>query len=96
MDEAGDLARFCWGMVRLDCHGQGLGRSLAEARLALIRDDPQVRRVRLDTSQHTLSFFQRFGFRLESVHPDGYGPGLDRCEMLLELSALDLAVKSPP
>jgi ribosomal protein S18 acetylase RimI-like enzyme len=78
-------ASFCWGMVRRDRHGLGLGRRLAEARLSLIRGDGRVNRVRLDTGQHTLGFYQRLGFRLESVRPDGYGPGMDRYDMLLKL-----------
>ncbi len=43
--------------------------------------------VVLDTSQHSRGFFERFGFQQVARHRDGYGPGLDRCEMRLELNA---------
>lgn len=74
-------ASFCWGMVEQPRHGQGLGRRLALARLHLIRQDPRVQRVRLDTSQHTTGFYERLGFAVTGVQRDGYQLGLHRCEM---------------
>lgn len=79
-------ADLCWGMIRQDLHGTGLGRVLTEARLARARSDPAVRVVALDTSQHTRGFYERFGFRTVSVTPNGYGPGLHRCDMRLVLA----------
>ncbi|MEJ2205260.1 MAG: GNAT family N-acetyltransferase [Gemmatimonadota bacterium] len=76
----GDL---CWGMVRRDLHGLGLGRALARLRLGALRADPRARRVELNTSQHTVGFYEAMGFRTLAVQPDGYGPGLDRCQMRL-------------
>ena len=43
--------------------------------------------ARLDTSQHTRGFFERWGFTAASVTPNGYGPGLDRIEMRITLDA---------
>ena len=83
--ETGEEAHLCWGMVDRALQGQGLGARLTEARLAAARATPGVRRVRLDTSQHTQSFYARFGFQVVSVTPDGYGPGLDRWDMVLDL-----------
>jgi GNAT superfamily N-acetyltransferase len=82
--EDSDLADLCWGMVRQDRQGEGLGRALAEARLERIWRDPRVRAVALSTTQHTVGFYERLGFRTTSVSTDGYGPGLDRVAMLLE------------
>jgi hypothetical protein len=31
--------------------------------------------------QHTVGFYERLGFRTVRIDPEGYGPGLDRCEM---------------
>ena len=45
----------------------------------------ELRAVSIDTSQHTVPFYERMGFRTTSVMRDGYAPGLDRCEMILEL-----------
>lgn len=83
--EKGEEAHLCWGMVDRILHGQGLGARLTEARLAAARATPGVRRVRLDTSQHTQGFYARFGFETVRVTPDGYGPGLERWDMVLKL-----------
>lgn len=76
---------LCWGMVRQEHHGTGLGKLLTVARLERIRADAAIEAVGLDTSQHTVGFYQRLGFRTERVTPDGYAPGLDRCDMRLVL-----------
>lgn len=81
--EAGDL---CWGMVRRDLHGLGLGRALLNLRIDALREDSRVGHVELNTSQHTVAFYEGLGFRTVGVEPDGYAPGLDRCEMRLDLT----------
>lgn len=86
LEEDGVTASFCWGMVDQRRHGTGLGRRLAEERLARIRADARVGRVQLHTSQHTRGFYERVGFVTLGVTPDAYAPGLDRCDMLLELA----------
>jgi predicted GNAT family N-acyltransferase len=85
LEDDGQTAGLCWGMVDQSLHGQGLGRLLTEARLQAIRKQPAIQRVRLDTSQHTHAFYARFGFTVERVETDGYGPGLDRMDMVLLL-----------
>jgi ribosomal protein S18 acetylase RimI-like enzyme len=79
----GCTAGLCWGMVARDLHGQGLGRSLTEARLRAARAVPGVTQVTLDTSQHSQGFYAGLGFAVRAVRRDGYGPGLDRWDMLL-------------
>lgn len=78
-------AGLCWGMVANGLHRMGLGSLLTAARLKCARNTPGVEQVRLDTSQHTQGFYRRFGFVVEGIVPDGYGPGLDRWDMLLRL-----------
>ncbi|ASR42205.1 GNAT family N-acetyltransferase [Xanthomonas citri pv. mangiferaeindicae] len=84
-NDDGRHASLCWGMVARDHHRQGLGRRLLEARIAWCRRTPGIERIVLDTSQHTCAFYARFGFRVERVTPDGYGPDLDRYDMVLDL-----------
>jgi len=79
-------ARLCWGMVREDLHGEALGTRLLQERLQRIAELPNFDRVRMDTSQHTVKFYERFGFVVESVAKDKYAPGLDRIDMVLRLS----------
>lgn len=77
----GRIADLCWGMVRGDLHGRGLGRTLTAARLESALADERVQAILLNTSQHTVGFYERLGFELISVKADGYAPGLDRCDM---------------
>lgn len=81
----GRVASFGWGMVDRRLHRQGLGRALTEARLDACRRRAGVARIELDTSQHTQAFYARFGFVVERVVANGYGPGLDRWDMALDL-----------
>jgi len=78
-------ADLCWGMVARPRHGTGIGRLLTDARLERVRADPGVHDVALNTSQHTAGFYARRGFATERVVPDGFAPGLDRCDMRLVL-----------
>lgn len=75
---------LCWGMVRADRIGTGLGQRLTEARIALARERFGQLPIRISTSQHTQGFYEKFGFHLRSYQKDGFGPGIDRCEMLLD------------
>ena len=75
---------LCWGMIRADHLGRGLGRELTQFRLeAAHRKFPNLPLV-VSTSQHTQGFYERFGFRLTEHTPDGFGPGLDTCKMRLD------------
>jgi predicted GNAT family N-acyltransferase len=85
LDAGGTVASLCWGMVAQDVHGQGLGRALTQARLDAISAMPQVASVSMNTSQHTQGFYARFGFEPVKVTPDGFGPGIDQWDMVLQL-----------
>ena len=85
LEADGAVASLCWGMVAQDLHGQGLGRALTLARLDAIRAMPQVASVNMNTSQHTQRFYAAFGFVPLKVTPDGYGPGIDQWDMVLQL-----------
>ncbi|WP_115048271.1 GNAT family N-acetyltransferase [Xanthomonas arboricola] len=81
----GSTASLCWGMVHPSLHRCGVGTQLLQARLDALRQMPAVRRVMLDTSQHTRQFYARFGFVVQQVTVDAYGPGLERWDMALDL-----------
>ncbi|MFE3836721.1 GNAT family N-acetyltransferase [Pseudogemmobacter sonorensis] len=78
-------ASMSWGMVDRRMHGQGLGRRLTEARLALARRIPGLAELTLSTSQHSRGFYERLGFTAERIIPGGFGPGLDRWDMIRRL-----------
>lgn len=83
-DVDGTATRLTWGMVRRDLHRNGVGKLLLFYRLRRIGDLNKPA-VSLDTSQHTRAFFEKFGFRVVSIQQDGYGPGLDKIEMVKRL-----------
>ena len=78
-------ASLSWGMVDSTFHGLKLGTYLMRARLALARSIPGLAKVVLSASQHTQGFYERFGFTVLKITPDGFGPALDRWDMALRL-----------
>lgn len=74
-------ACLCWGMVRNDLTGTGLGKELTEFRIAkakgMFGDLPIV----ISTSQHTEGFYTKPGFVTTERIADGFGPGIDECRM---------------
>lgn len=78
-------AGFAWGMVHPDWQRQGLGSALARTRLARLRE-LRVARALLDTSQFTAPFYARLGFQEVKRTANGYGPGLDRVDMVANLT----------
>ena len=77
---------LAWGMVRGDLHRQGVGTFLLLERLKVIFHENPAAKVIIDTSQHSQSFFARFGFKSTQLIPDYYAPGLHRVDMVLELT----------
>jgi GNAT superfamily N-acetyltransferase len=76
---------FCWGLVDRSFHKQGFGRQLTQARIDHAKTSFGIERLLLDTSQLTVGFYEKFGFRTVKVTKDGYGPGLDRHDMELPI-----------
>lgn len=77
-------ADICWTIVHREHHGRGIGDYLMRTCLDGITMNRKCHTVRLETSQHTRAFFERFGFEAVEITRDGFGVGLDRVEMLLQ------------
>lgn len=78
-------ARFTWGMVHRDHHGDGLGRLLAEHRLREIEQTGQFTETELFTTPKVAPFFEKFGFEIRKTKPDGFAPGMDQVQMIKPL-----------
>ncbi len=76
-----------WGMVRSDLHKHGLGRFLLAERLKKIYSDSGESFVKIETSQHSRGFFERFGFVVTNIIENYFAPGIDRVDMELLLTA---------
>jgi ribosomal protein S18 acetylase RimI-like enzyme len=81
-----DEAALCWGMVEPKWHGKGLGEALRLLRFSLLSEMPAVKRVSVTVSQNDASFFENLGFKVESIVPNGYSPGLHRHCLVLDLT----------
>ncbi|MBK9163863.1 MAG: GNAT family N-acetyltransferase [Acidobacteria bacterium] len=74
---------LCWGMVRNDLIGTGLGKRLTLFRMEKAREKWGERDFMISTSQHTEGFYQKLGFETIEHIPDGFGLGIDKCKMML-------------
>lgn len=81
-DTANNTAGLAWGMVRQDLHRRGYGRLLTLFRLDQLRDQFPNLAQHIETSQYTFEFYEKLGFVLERVTPNGFGIGLDRYDMV--------------
>lgn len=75
---------LCWGMVRNDFIGKGLGKQLTEYRINLSKEKFCNLPIVISTSQHTQGFYEKFGFKLVERIADGFALGIDNCKMRLE------------
>ena len=82
----GDTADLCWGMIASDLHGKRLGEYLMTARMIEILDKHEIQAFRVATSQHTESFFEKYGFIGERRIQNGFAEGLDKIEMRLAVT----------
>ena len=78
---ADDTVSLCWGMVRADHLGTGLGKKLTQFRIDMAREKFGDLPLLISTSQHTSGFYERLGFVMTEHVPDGFGPGIDICKM---------------
>ena len=79
------IADLCWGMVDQRLHGQGVGGLFTRERIRIAREEMVAERMELCTSQHTAGFYERHGFERVKETPDGFGPGVDRIDMVKAL-----------
>lgn len=79
-----ETVSLCWGMVRKDFIGKGLGKQLTEFRINLSQEKFGNLPIVISTSQHTQGFYEKFGFKLIERIPNGFAPGLDDCKMRLD------------
>lgn len=75
---------LCWGMIRSDHLGTGLGKKLTKFRIERSREKFGDLSIVISTSQHTQGFYEKLGFRLTEHTPDGFGRGIDICKMRLD------------
>ncbi len=78
-------AHLCWGMVARAHQGRGVGRLLLRGRIRQICDLGAASTIVIHTSQRSRGFFEKEGFKVRSYVENGYGAGLDRFDLMLNL-----------
>lgn len=91
VDQDAHSATLCWVMVERKWHGRGGGRFVVLTLLHLLRRFPFVTVVKLDTSQHTSAFYEKFGFEKCGFSENYYADGLHRYDMEMVWNAAKLA-----
>lgn len=84
IDAARRRGRLSWIMVDAAAHGRGLGAGMMRRVLETVRSRG-VSVVDIAASQKSAPFFARFGAVERSRAVEGWGSGLDRVDMELEL-----------
>ena len=77
-------AHMTWGMVKNSFHKNGIGKYLLLYRIEEIKEFYPGHSILLDTTQHTYYFFEKFGFVVTNIKPQGYSKELDRYDMSMD------------
>jgi len=81
-------AHLNWILVDPAAQRLGVGRAMMQAAIDAARG-LGASGLDIAASQHSAPFFARFGARELSYVPDGWGPGMHRIDMELEISPAD-------
>lgn len=75
-----DACHLRWIMLAPDAQGRGIGSAIM-ARVAEKAGEQGRVLVRIAASHKSAPFFARFGARIMTTTPDGWGPGMHRVDM---------------
>lgn len=84
VNQASRRSRLHWIMIDASVHGRGVGTKIMH-RVLHVMDSSDVHVLDIAASQKSAPFFARFGAVERSRRADGWGVGLDRVDMELEL-----------
>jgi len=79
-----DAVVFVWGLVHNTEHKKGYGELLLQHRLKAIKLAYPEKQIILDTTQHSFSFFEKYGFKTVKITEDFYAEGMHRYDMILQ------------
>lgn len=73
-----------WGMIQKSFHKQGYGKQLLAFRIHLAKQMYPNKKIALGTTQHSYSFFEKFGFKTLYYKKDYWAKDLDLYHMELQ------------
>lgn len=77
-----DAVSMTWGMVDNNLHKQGFGKAFLEFRIMTAEELYPGFEIELDTTQHSYTFFEKYGFSVIKFTEDAYAPGMHRYDMV--------------
>lgn len=81
------MGTLCWGMIDKIHHKHGFGRELSAYRIdAMVKGG--VKKVLMNTTEHSLGFYEKLGFAVTKIIKDGFGKGLDQYDLELSVDEL--------
>lgn len=83
-DDGQNVKMINWILLDPRTQGKGIGSMIMERMIHLGRT-AEARLVRIATSPKAAPFFTKFGATTASSTTDGWGPGMDRVDMVLAL-----------
>jgi N-acetylglutamate synthase-like GNAT family acetyltransferase len=85
--------RITWIFFHPDASGLGLGRQIVDHCLIMLKQEPEVEKFVVTTSQLAYKFFEKFGYKLTKIEKDYWGLGLDLYEMEMNNEYVTGAIK---
>jgi predicted GNAT family N-acyltransferase len=81
--ENNEVISLAWGLIHKHYHKKGLGEKLLLFRLEKLKNLSASSQVVIDTTQHTYTFFEKFGFVTTKITKNFYTKGMHRYDMIL-------------
>lgn len=66
-----------WDIIHPDYQGLGLGKKLLMFRLKLLKENKNIQKIQVRTSQHVYKYYERMGFKLIEIVEDYWSKGFD-------------------
>jgi [ribosomal protein S18]-alanine N-acetyltransferase len=75
--EEGSVGLLSWDFLHPNFQRMGIGKGLLHHRLKLLKSIPEIKTIRVRTSQHANSFYEKGGFVLKEKVKDYWAVGFD-------------------
>lgn len=75
--ENGALGLLSWDFLHPHYQRMGVGTALLNHRLNLLKGMPEIKKIRVRTSQYAYSFYEKGGFELKEKVKDYWADGFD-------------------
>ena len=84
IDNADDVRNLNWIMIDPESQGLGIGSAIME-RVVSLASASRSSSIHIAASHKSAAFFERFGAVATGRTRDGWGPGMDRVDMVLRV-----------